>query len=330
MEIRKIQVTGAGDTRIISLPKEWAERNQLDKGSNVIIKELSTGDLIIYPQKTPFGPQKRVTQIIESDHVNRDILAAYLLGSDIITVVSKRGEALTQKSNIRDLSRQLIGLEILGETQESIELHFLIGEEKENPKKYVQRCFSIANQMQSDAITAFLKGDAALAREVIDRDIEVNRLYFLIVRMLKIMVDDKREVSYLKGPACLDWRMVATYSEDLGDASANFARNVKELPNMYKLLSSETLKKIQSLSDSTTELLSQSLENFFEQNVIGAEIIKKTIATQLLDEHNKIQEDISKLEKEVVFQLSSLLNLFKDLHETAIDIGDLVIAKVNG
>lgn len=330
MEIRKIQVTGAGDTRIISLPKEWAERNHLDKGSNVIIKELSTGDLIIFPQNASPDPQKRVTQIIESEHVNRDILAAYLLGSDIITVVSKRGEALTQKSNIRDLSRQLIGLEILGETQESIELHFLIGEEKENPKKYVQRCFSIANQMQSDAITAFLKGDAALAREVIDRDTEVNRLYFLIVRMLKIMADDKREVSYLKGPACLDWRMVATYSEDLGDASVNFARNMKELPSMYKMLSSETLKKIKSLSDSTTELLTQSLENFFEQNVIGAEIIKKTIATRLLDEHSKIQEDISKLDKEVVWQLSSLLNLFKDLHETAIDIGDLVIAKVNG
>ncbi|MFX0122749.1 MAG: PhoU domain-containing protein [Candidatus Hodarchaeota archaeon] len=329
MEIRKIQVTGAGDTRIISLPKEWAERNQLDKGDNVIIKELSTGDLIIFPQNSSIEPKKRVTRIIESDHVNRDILAAYLLGSDIITVVSKSKEALAQKSNIRDLSRQLIGLEILGETQESIELHFLIGEEKENPKKYVKRCFSIANQMQNDAITAFLKGDAALAREVIDRDTEVNRLYFLIVRMLKIMADDKREVSYLKGPACLDWRMVATYSEDLGDASVEFARNVKEIPDMYKMLSAETLKKINLLRDSTTELLNQSLDNFFDQNVIGAEIIKKKIATQLRNEHSMIQEDISKLEKEVVWQLSSLLNLFKVLHETAIDIGDLVIAKVN-
>ncbi len=330
MEIRKIQVTGAGDTRIISLPKEWAERNRLNKGANVIIKELSTGDLIIFPQNLALEPQKRVTRIIESDHVNRDILAAYLLGSDIITVVSKKKEALAQKSNIRDLSRQLIGLEILGETQESIELHFLIGEEKENPKKYVKRCFSIANQMQNDAITAFLKGDAALAREVIDRDTEVNRLYFLIVRMLKIMADDKREVSYLKGPACLDWRMVATYSEDLGDASVEFARNVKELPNMYKMLSSGTLDKIKMLSDTTTEFLTQSLDNFFEQNVIGAEIIKKKIATQLRNEHSKIQADISKLEKEEVWQLSSLLNLFKELHETAIDIGDLVIAKVNG
>ncbi|MFX0014846.1 MAG: PhoU domain-containing protein [Candidatus Hermodarchaeota archaeon] len=329
MEIRKIQVTGAGDTRIISLPKEWAERNQLDKGANVIIKELSTGDLIIYPQKSSRGSKKRITRIVESDHVNRDILAAYLLGSDIIKVFSKEKKALVQKSNIRDLSRQLIGLEILGETQEGIELHFLIGEEKENPKKYVKRCFSIANQMQNDAITAFLKGDGALAREVIDRDTEVNRLYFLIVRMLKIMADDKREVSYLKGPACLDWRMVASYSEDLGDASVEFAKNVKENPDMNKMLSSQTLNKIESLGDTTTELLNQSLENFFNQNVIGAEILKRKIATQIRDEHTSIQDDISKLDKEVVWQLSTLLNLFKELHETAVDIGDLVIAKVS-
>ncbi|MFX1282630.1 MAG: PhoU domain-containing protein [Promethearchaeota archaeon] len=328
MEIRKIQVTGAGDTRIISLPKDWAERYHLDKGDNIIIKELSTGDLIVYPQKA-LEPQKRIARIIESDHVNRDILAAYLLGSDIIIVISEKGEALTQKSNIKELSRQLIGLEILGETQESIELHFLIGEEKENPRKYVERCFSIANQMQSDAITAFLKEDAKLAREVIDRDVEVNRLYFLIVRMLKIMADDKREVSYLKGPACLDWRMIATYSEDLGDASVEFARIVKKNPVMNKSLSSETLGKIKALSDLTTESLNQSLDLFFEQNVIGAEILKRKIATQLRNAHKEIQDDISKLEKEVVWQLSSLLNLFKELHETAIDIGDLVIAKVN-
>ncbi|MHA2292005.1 MAG: PhoU domain-containing protein [Candidatus Hodarchaeales archaeon] len=326
MEIRKIQVTGAGDTRIISLPKDWAERHNLDKGANVIIKELSNQDLIIFPQKSSIEPQKRETQIIESDHVNRDILAAYLLGNDIIRVSSKKNEPLAQKREIRDLSRQLIGLEILGETQESIELHFLIGEKKENPRKYVERCFSIANQMQSDTITAFLDSDAPLAKEVIERDNEVNRLYFLIVRMLKIMVDDKREVSYLKGPACLDWRMVASYSEDLGDASVEFARLLKENPEMNETLSAETLNKIKHLSELTTEVLSQSLENFFKQDVIGAEELKSNIALQLRSINQEIQDDISKLEKERVWQLSSLLNLFKKLHETAIDIGDLVIA----
>ena len=90
-------MTGAGDTRIISLPKIWAEKHQLDKGANVVIKELSTGELIIYPQISPLDAQKRVSRIIESDHVLRDILAAYLLGSDILVVVSKNKEPLYRK-----------------------------------------------------------------------------------------------------------------------------------------------------------------------------------------------------------------------------------------
>ncbi|MHA2347296.1 MAG: AbrB/MazE/SpoVT family DNA-binding domain-containing protein [Candidatus Hodarchaeales archaeon] len=147
MEIRKIQVTGAGDTRIISLPKDWAARYQLDKGSNVVIKELGSGELLIYPTELPI--EKRVTHLKESAHVSRDVLAAYLLGSDVIIIESQKDSPLMNKSVIKDLSRQLIGLEILGETQERIELHFLIDSSSlPNPREYVHRCFSIANQMQ--------------------------------------------------------------------------------------------------------------------------------------------------------------------------------------
>ncbi|MHA2218117.1 MAG: hypothetical protein ACXACY_19450, partial [Candidatus Hodarchaeales archaeon] len=168
MEIRKIQVTGAGDTRIISLPKDWAARHQLDKGANVVIKELSSGELLIYPTESQL--EKRVTRLRESAHISRDVLAAYLLGSDIIIIEAEKDNSLMKKSNIKDLSRQLVGLEILGETQESIELHFLIDSSSlPNPREYVHRCFSIANQMQSDAITAFLNDDITLAKEVIER-----------------------------------------------------------------------------------------------------------------------------------------------------------------
>ncbi|MHA1215526.1 MAG: PhoU domain-containing protein [Candidatus Hodarchaeales archaeon] len=326
MEIRKIQVTGAGDTRIISLPKDWAERHRLDKGSIVVIRELSTGELIIYPQKSPADHQKRVTRIFESPHVTRDILTAYLLGSDIIIVQSKKGP-LINKSEIRDLSRQLIGLEILGETKERVELHFLIDSSSlPNPREYVRRCFSIATQMQNDVVTAFLKSDAELAGEVIERDTEVNRLYFLVVRMLKIMVDDKRELANLKSTECLDWRMVAAYGEDIGDAAVEFAKVVKQNPTMKDSLPTSTLGKINILSELTTEVINRSLECFFEQNVDCAEEIKEHISNKLRSTHLEIKRDISKLDKEVVWQLSSLLNLFTALRATAIDIGDLIIA----
>ena len=325
MEIRKIQVTGAGDTRIISLPKDWAARHYLDKGANVVIKELSSGELLIYPTESQL--EKRVTRLRESAHVSRDVLAAYLLGSDIIIIEAERGNSLTKKSNIKELSRQLVGLEILGETQESIELHFLIDSSSlPNPREYVHRCFSIANQMQSDAIVAFLNDDITLAKEVIERDVEVNRLYFLIVRILKIMVTDKREVSNIKPTTCLDWRMVAAYGENLGDASVEFAKIVRKNPNLRETLSKSTLNKINRLSGLTTEILGESLDSFFAQNVLLAEDLKVRNENLLETIHSEIQEDISKHDKEVVWKLSSLMNFFKQLREVAIDIGDLVIA----
>ena len=325
IEIRKIQVTGAGDTRIISLPKDWAARHQLDKGSNVVIKELSSGELLIYP--TENQTEKRITRLRESAHVSRDVLAAYLLGSDIIIIEAERNNSLTKKSDIKKLSRQLVGLEILGETQENIELHFLIDSSSlPNPREYVHRCFSIANQMQSDSIAAFLNDDITLAKEVIERDVEVNRLYFLIVRILKIMVTDKREVSNIKPTTCLDWRMVAAYGENLGDASVEFAKIVKMNPNLREILSKSTLKKINRLSELTTEILGESIDSFFAQNVLLAEDLKTRIDKQLEKIHKEIQGDISKHDKEVVWKLSSLLSFFKQLREVAIDIGDLVIA----
>jgi phosphate uptake regulator len=325
MEIRKIQVTGAGDTRIISLPKDWAARHQLVKGSNVVIKEMSSGELLIYPTEIPV--EKRITRIQESAHVTRDILAAYLLGSDVIVIESEKDTPLQNKSVIRDLSRQLVGLEILGETQESIELHFLIDSSSlPNPREYVHRCFSIANQMQSDAISAFINDDITLAEEVIERDVEVNRLYFLIVRMLKIMVNDKREISSIKPTMCLDWRMVAAYGENLGDASVDFAKIVKKNKNMKDTLAKSTLNKIQHLSNLLTEVLTESLDSFFAGDVLSAEELKYRIDNQLKDIHREIQEDISKHEKEVVSKLTSLVSFLAQLREVAIDIGDLVIA----
>jgi phosphate uptake regulator len=43
-EQRKLQITG-GSTYILSLPKEWITRNQLKKGSAMILREQDDGSL---------------------------------------------------------------------------------------------------------------------------------------------------------------------------------------------------------------------------------------------------------------------------------------------
>jgi phosphate uptake regulator len=49
-EQRKLQMTG-GSTYILSLPKEWVTRNQLQKGSLLVLAEEDNGSLSLFPSK---------------------------------------------------------------------------------------------------------------------------------------------------------------------------------------------------------------------------------------------------------------------------------------
>ena len=42
--------------------------------------------------------------------------------------------------------------------------------------------------MQRDAVNSFIDGDSSLAKSVIARDDENNRLYFLLVRILRTII----------------------------------------------------------------------------------------------------------------------------------------------
>ena len=51
-EQRKLQVTG-GSTFILSLPKDWATKNELKRGSSMVVREEDDGSLSIAPSSFP-------------------------------------------------------------------------------------------------------------------------------------------------------------------------------------------------------------------------------------------------------------------------------------
>ena len=57
-EQRKLQVTG-GSTFILSLPKDWATKNELKRGSSMMVREEDDGSLSIITHKFS---QKRKTR----------------------------------------------------------------------------------------------------------------------------------------------------------------------------------------------------------------------------------------------------------------------------
>src|SRR3989304_7356114 len=81
-EQRKLQVTG-GSTFILSLPKNWATRNELKRGSSMVLREEDDGTLTISPTKFEKKEKQDEAYIKSSpndnpDAVMRTAISAYL------------------------------------------------------------------------------------------------------------------------------------------------------------------------------------------------------------------------------------------------------------
>jgi phosphate uptake regulator len=97
--------------------------------------------------------------------------------------------------------------------------------------------YSIVKGMQADIITSLIDGDNGIIKMIPDRDDEIDRLYFLLVRIIRSAAIDpmlaaKYSISQID---CLDFRVAANVLESVGDTSVSLARNLSEIPRPMKI-----------------------------------------------------------------------------------------------
>jgi len=232
LDLRRVQRTGGG-TFQVSLPKDWAEKNRLDRGSLVSVSERADGRLVVDPR---YGvePAPRTAVISPSSHLVHEIIGNYLLGYDIIRVEAKGRISPEERERVKQRSGRLIGLEIIEENHSKIVMQCLLDLSAFPPERILRREYTIAAGMHRDAVTALLEGEASLARNVIARDDEVDRLYFLLVRILRTVIQNPHLGEKLGIPPidCLDYRLGASLVEAIGDQSTQIAENTVKLGGM--------------------------------------------------------------------------------------------------
>jgi phosphate uptake regulator len=272
MELRKVQRTGGG-TFLVSLPKEWAERNGLDRGSLVAVSERLNGRLVVDPK---YGVERaQQTAIIKpTPYLVHEIIGKYLLGYDIIRVEAKDRISPEDRESVKQRSSRLIGLEIIEEDYSGIVMQCLLEPSSFPPEKILRREYSIASSMHRDAVTALIEGDVPLAKNVIARDDEVDRLYFLLVRILRTVIQnpylsEKLEILPID---CLDYRLAASLVESIGDQSTQIVENA------IRLGGSKPAEKLYQLFLNLHKIAYESHENamkaLFSRDISLAESIR--------------------------------------------------------
>ncbi|MDX1596553.1 MAG: phosphate uptake regulator PhoU, partial [Nitrosopumilaceae archaeon] len=189
--VRRLQKIGS--SILVSLPKEWVDENNLEKSSQV---ELETGQNSISITTDKGLKQTKELKISyplpKNENIVADITGAYLLGYDLIRINSNTIIPGEDREKIRNSMRRLVGMEIVEEDSSHINMQFLLDSTTLNPAKILKRMSSIALGMFEDVLNGLISEDKTNLQTLSNRDVEVNRQYFLLVRLIRSTLVDAR------------------------------------------------------------------------------------------------------------------------------------------
>ncbi len=316
--VRRLQKIGS--SILVSLPKEWVDANNLAKRSEV---EIETGqDSLSISVNKENRPTKEIVisyPLPKEENIVADITGAYLLGYDIIQINSKSSIPGEDREKIRNSMRRLVGMEIIEESASKITMQFLLDNSTLNPEKILKRMSSIALGMYDDVSNGLISDDKSNLQTLSNRDVEVNRQYFLLVRLIRSALVDKRlaNVFNLENIYVLDYRVAANLLENAGDTIVELADLIYN-----SSLPKELLKRI--------FIVIQNFNVLAEKSIIAFTKPDRILAIEAIASHKEFQKKLSKLritlenKKQIPIDFLDLVYMFERIAKSWADVVDLV------
>jgi phosphate uptake regulator len=313
-----------GSSVLMSLPAEWIKTLGLKKGDILSIENNHDNSITIFPAK---DRNNQGTEIaihlfdLSHDKLINQIYGAYLLGYDLIKIVGKTQIDFENREIIKKAMRNLIGLEIVDEDGLNMTIQFLLDAHSMNISKILKQMSSIVNGTHRDIVSAMKSGETNIDLLVRGRDDEVNRQYFLIVRLIRTAMMDRRLASSLdlSNIDILDYRIAANHLENAGDLVTKLSSQLsgsfdeikyqKIIEANYLILEMQE-KSISGFITKDTEKSSQVVTLFNKFNAIS----------------NLIKNDYIKLEGnyQSVLNIINIIYTMDEIAKCWVDIADLI------
>ena len=316
--IRRLQRIGS--SILVTLPKEWVDANNLDKSSQV---EIETGqDTISISASKETRPTKELVisyPLPKEENIVADIMGAYLLGYDVIEINSKSIIPGEDREKIRNSMRRLVGMEIIEEDASHINMQFLLDATTLNPEKILKRMSSIALGMYDDTSNGLILDDKSNLQTISNRDVEVNRQYFLLVRLIRSTLVDKRLANAfnLENIDVLDYRVAANILENAGDSIVELSNSIYN-----SSLSKEYSEIIYNVIRNFNKLAEKSIDAFTKPD--------RLLAIEAISLHKQYEEKLGLLrntlgnKKQIPIDFLDIVYMFERITQSWADVADLV------
>jgi AbrB family looped-hinge helix DNA binding protein len=207
-ETRKVQLTG-GATLIVSLPKEWAKRIALSPGDEVIVVTQPDDTLVVIPKKlgkrAGVVAELVINQPVPVGEVEKLFMTLYIGGAETI-IVKFSPQAFGLRRQIKDfIRRRVVDMEIVEEASDRLIVQSMVSATELAVVDVAGKMMRLVENMLTDLIVGLDRDDVTLLKDVIERDDEVDRLYWLMERqlkraamsryvMLELKIDDPRDI----------------------------------------------------------------------------------------------------------------------------------------
>jgi len=327
MDLRKVQKASSG-TFFVCLPKGWAERNGINRGSVVSVSERVDGRLVI---DAKYGTERapEVAVVKPGPLLYREIMGKYLLGYDVIRVEGKERISVDDRGRVKETVSRLVGLEIVEEDYMRIVMQCLLEPSSFPPEKILRREYSIAAGMHKDAMTALVDGDVHLARNVVARDDDVNRLYFLLVRILRTVIQNPglSEKLGILPIDCLDYRLAASLVESIGDQSVMIAQKAMGLEGAK--LEKTVLEAVTRLHGCVFDCHEKALRALFSRDVALAESLRVGGRNKFVSMFQEVESVVGSLCGGAAPHVLAVVSFVGRIFDAGVDIADLVMPKIS-
>ena len=309
-----------GSSILISLPSQWVKSNKLKKGNIVPIDVNRDNSISIFPSDDALDETKEVAiqySATSMDSLVNQVYGAYLLGYDIIRIKAGPQISFDDADRIKKAMRKLVGLEIVDEDGFNISAQFLLDANTLDAEKILRRMSSIVAGMYRDMLEAIKKKEGSIKRVISGRDDEVDRQYFLLVRLIRSAMMDQKLAGKLNlsNIDILDYRIAANLLESAGDYIVDLAASIQDLSKI------KLVDEIAEAGALVEKMQEKSVAAFVNKNRSESIVVVRTY-----EKFHEIIESIKDVSATAESAIT-LLNMTHSMDKIArcwVDVADLV------
>ena len=327
-DVRRVQKLGNASLGI-SLPKDWAVSRGIKAGSllSMIIGDdgnLTLGEETLGSATFPVRCRIHANHCPEDRLIMRTIIGCYIVGYNTIDVSSDVELTTEQVRQVNMAVDRLTGVTVVEQTENNMLLECMVQPPRFPLMSMIKRLFFQSSAMVERMLESVMNSDGSALREVADMEMDVDKLYRLVLRLLLLGARDRdvaKQMGIEDSRHLLGDRAIAASLEFVADLSEELVNEIdaagqhQPRKEQFKTETTALLSMFHELSVSTSSCLFERDLNAASAALDGAQALEKTCWEGMKSLQNRQKHEHAQREQLSVFYpllYSGMRNIAKE------------------